>query len=655
MSRKAFAVIVVAAIILTLFSFALSRRDSADWRSLSARRLFPFPWQNATTMTMDYPDGRKLEFAKDKFGGWRVRLDENTWDTLHPQAVEELAALVMLPWRDQIAGATSPDPATSPKLTAVSADGDKVTVVFGPVVGNTRLLGVIDDPGIAFGINPDLARVIDWPAERFRNLYLATVPPGWKIDRIVITPSPGQAIPLDLKKEGSQWILQGGHNWQVEPARLDMLFGWLSRLEAESAIATYADDPAWFGFGENSIGIEIYYETENGIQKRRIEFGKAVNGKPDLIYARVSERSPIFAVPRRFLSEIALEHANSYPNEWAAFFRKRTFALTGAQLPKKIVVESILPNPARLTIERTTELNVDTWKGVLETNGTIREFAIDNPQPGKIDTPLSKLLSGLSNIRIRVFLADGLPGQDTLKWTAYPAWRFTIIEDDNTTSPELTLYAIDPEGNLASGLHYVEGFLEPMPRPVLNTLSENVGIACSVSGSPSILEVDSQLSALLCIPPYRYHTTRMIDADPETWTKVIVKKEGSKETVYMCGSREYGEHWWRSDAAPEPLLDDNNLFVTMLVELSKLQAVGVVAPVSASPEEFGLDRPAITTIVYGTTDGVKQADSSTEQFAIQLDIGNKNDAGLYYARLNQDSVVFLLPEEMIAKVKKDYH
>ncbi len=655
MSRKAFAAIAIVAVILTLFSFALSRRDSADWRSLSARRLFPFPWQNATSMAIEYPDGRKVEFAKDKFGGWRIKLDDDIWDTLHPQAVEELAALVMLPWRDPIAGATSPDPATSPKLTAVSSDGDKVTVVFGSVVGNMRLLGVLDDPGMTFGINPDLARVVDWPAERFRNLYLATVPPGWKIDHLVITPSPGPATPVDLKKEAGQWILRGEYAWQVEPGRLDMLFSWLGRLEAESAVATYADDPVWFGFGENSMSIDISYETETTVQKRKIEFGKPVPEKPDLVYARVSERSPIFAVPRRFLSEIALEHANAYPNEWSAFFRKRTFALVGSQLPRKIVVESILPNPERLIIERINELNVDTWKGTVESNGTASAFSVDSPQPDKVAAPLYKLLTGLSNIRIRVFLADGNPGQDTLKWTAYPAWRFCVTEDDGTVSPELTLYAIDTDGNLASGQQYREGVLEPEPRPVANGLSENVGIACSVSGMPAILEVDSQLSSLLCIPPYRYHTTRMIDADPETWTKVIVKKEGVDGTLYMCGSREYGEHWWRGDTNSEPLLDDNNLFVALLVELSKLQAAGVVAPVTASLEEFGLDRPSITTIVYGACDGGENSDDSSERQEIQLDIGNKNDAGLYYARLNQDSVVFLLPEEMIAKLKKDYH
>lgn len=655
MSRKAFAAITVVAIILTLFTFALSRRDSADWRSLSARRLFPFPWQNATSMTIDYPDGRKVEFNKDKFGSWRIRLEGDIWDTLHPQAMEELAALVMLPWRDPIPGATSPDPATSPKLTAVSSDGDKVTVVFGSVVGNMRLLGVLDDPGMAFGINPDLARVVDWPIERFRNLYLATVPPGWKIERLIITPSPGPATPVDLKKESGHWILQGDYPWQVEPGRLDMLFSWLGRLEAESAIATSADDPVWFGFGENSMSIDITYETETIAQRRKIEFGKPINEKPDLVYARVSERSPVFAVPRRFLSEIALEHANAYPNEWSAFFRKRTFALLGSQLPRKIVVESILPNPARLIIERTSELNVDTWKGILESNGTASDFAVDGPQADKITTPLYKLLTGLSNIRIRVFLADGNPGQDTLKWTAYPAWRFSVTEDDGTASPELTLYAIDTDGNLASGQQYREGVLEPEPRPTVNGLSENVGIAGSVSNMPAILEVDAQLSSLLCIPPYRYHTTRMINADPETWTKVIVKKEGDDGTIYMCGSREYGEHWWRGEANSEPLLDDNNLFVAMLVELSKIQAVGVVAPLTADLQEFGLDRPAITTIVYGARDGGEVTDESPEQQEIQLDIGNKNSAGLYYARLNQDSVVFLLPEEMIAKLKKDYH
>ena len=657
MSRRLVLLIVLSAILLTGFSVALSRRDSRDWRANRSRRLLPFPWRDAARVAITRPDGASLDFYRDADGQWKIRLPHDVADTLNPNAAEALAALATLAWREPQAGRAQPRAGEATTLTATSAAGQSVEIQFGDTQNNLRAAVIDKDGSVVYGVNQDLLDFLDWPAERYRSMLLASGGGGRKPRKIRLAPhSEGGDLAITLEQTPDGWFMTQPVLWPADESRLDIAIRWLDRLRAETVAAELTGDLEYFGFTAESTHVEAWYDTPSGAVHRRVEFGgDAGEGK---IYARETGRSPIFTLPREAVAEISLDIAAKHPDSWRNFYRQRVLNRLGPDAPATIVVERLLPTPAKLTIAQRNDPNGMHWQGKLEENGAVRQFPIDAPDGKNQMLPLAALLTGLTNLRVKNFLADVPPGPETVRFTAHPAWRFSIRSSDGRELPGLTLYSADAEGNMPSGVPFVDGLAEPQELKSLPGQPANAGLAFSVPERGSVMETFGELSYLLCLPPYRYQSRRLVSLDPKKWSKIEihladVSGKAAAPVVFTRDTKGINEQWWRSGASPEPLMDDNNRFVGMLLELSQLRSEGFVQDASGDIAKFGLDRPEITAIVYSSSEQASPKAGDGRLFTLTL--GREADAaGRRYARLNGEGPVFLLSSSIAKALGDEY-
>ncbi|MCL2000039.1 MAG: DUF4340 domain-containing protein [Planctomycetes bacterium] len=648
MSRRHTVILILAAVFLTAFSVALSRQDSRDWRATRSRRLFPFPWQDTVSIAIAKPGEETLRFEKNTRGEWRILLADDQADTLSYSAIDEFAALATLTWREPIPEGREPDPDQAATLTAVSIGGQTLRLIFGDIANHLRAVRVDGDYGVVYGVNRDLLKFLDWPPERWRNFNLASAGSGRLPKKITLFPggvNPELKIGLELGDSG--WRQTIPVAWPVDETRLELLLRWLDRLRAESIEAEMTADLAWFGFGPDSAFVETEYDGPAGLAIRRVEFGTdAGDGR---IYAREDGRTPVFAVSRSMLAEISLDAAAAYPVPWRNFYRFRSINAVGEELPAAITVERLLPKPAKLNIEQPRDRDLAKWRGRLEENEGIREFLIDPPDPAEPMRPLTALLTGLSSMRVKAFLADSSPGTETIKWTAYPAWRFSCLMQDGTIGSVLTLYSMDAEGNLPAGEPFVEGLSGPQPMTPHPGAPANAGIAFSLDDRQAVMEMFGELSYLLCLPPYRYQSRQFLDSDPRDWVRVEITSVTATE-IYTRDLDGVNEQWWRGEGRSEPLMDDNNPFVAMLLELSRLRTEGLVSDADGGIDEFGLDRPAITVIVY--VSGHPEEKENPVDRLFKLSLGGPADAR--HACLDDSGPVFLMPGRLVDALGKQY-
>ena len=647
MQRRHVLILVLAAVLLTAFSIALSRRDSRDWRANRSRRLLPFPWQDTVAIRIGRAGGEELVFSRDGQGQWSMRVDDELTDSLNPAAVEELGALATLTWREPVQGRTPPDMERAITLTAVSQAGQQVLIAFGDVAGNLRATTIDGDSGTVYGVNQDLLGFLDWPRDRFRNLSLLSLGGGRKPDRITVSPDQANpALALTLEKKAGGWRQTSPVEWPADETRLDLLLRWIDRLRADGIAAEMAGDLEWFGLEPSRAFVEVGYDDPQGkAVVRRVEFGKADG---DRVYARVTGRSPVFTIPHEALAEISMDVAAQYPDQWRNFYRQRGLNLVGDGSPDRVVIEQLLPEPVTLALTRHIDQTGAKWTGVLTKGEASRTFAVDPPDGNDPMRPLTALFTGLASLRIKAFLADVAPGPDTVKWTAYPSMRITLSAA-GAEGPALTVFAANARGELPSGVPYITGKGEPQELVSLEGYPEKVGFAFSLADKTAIMETFGEMSYLLCLPPYRYQSRRLLDVESRAFGRVEVENLGGKE-VYFRREGEINEQWWHDPASPEPLMDDNNRFVAMVLEMSQLRADGFVDEANGDIEKFGLDQPEISAIVYSSSpagDGEK---------LFKLALGKEADAeGRRYARLNDSGPVFLAPGRLAKALDETYH
>lgn len=652
MSKRYTIILILAAVLLTGFSAALSRRDSRDWRANRSRRVFPFPWQDVASIDIAKPDGSRLHFRKPASGEWLIQLDDEHADALNPGAVEELSALATLSWREAQKDRQAPDADSAVIMTAANASGQTVELMFGDVRNNLRATVIDGDRATVYGVNQDLLGILDWNPERFRNLYLTSVGGGRKPRKIILAPhSPDESLTVILEQgEAGAWRLVKPVSWPVDEARLDTIIRWLDRLRAETIEAEMTGDLEWFGFGPESTVVEAWYDSPSGEMRRRVEFGKdAGDGR---IYVRETGRAPIFALPREALSEILLDTAAEHPERWRNFYRKRNLKAIGEDPLQHVVVERLLPKPVKLTLTQRLEKGLVKWEGRLEDENGERVFPVDPPDEQDPMRPLSALLLGLTNLHVDSFLADEAPGDHTRQWTAFPAWRFGARTIGGVESPTLTLYAEDAQGTLSAGVPYVEGKIGAQKMPPREGTDGQAGIPFSLADRSAVMSTYAELAYALCLPPYRYQSARIVTSEPRQWRRVVIANADG-ETAYFRNPEEVNEQWWREEKEPEPLMDDNNSFVETLLLLSQLKSEAFVADIKGDIAEFGLDRPEITAIVYSSPGGAGGADDGEPLF--KLSIGDAIDAaGRRYASLNDAGSVFAVSPRIAELLGQTY-
>ncbi|MCC8180747.1 MAG: DUF4340 domain-containing protein, partial [Planctomycetes bacterium] len=289
------------------------------------------------------------------------------------------------------------------------------------------------------------------------------------------------------------------------------------------------------------------------------------------------------------------------------------------------------------------------WRGVLERSGTTVEFPVDPPDPAEPNRPLTALMNSLASLRVRNFLADAAPGADTLKWTAFPAWRIQARLHDGRMSQPLTIYAEDSDGNFSFGKPYRDGDANPV-----GFVAADYGPAFTVGDAPAVMEMFPESVYSLCVPPYRYRSVKVIDQDPRNWTRVELHSD-DKKMVYLREVGSPNDQWWREeDGAVEPLTDDNNLFVGLLLKLSQLRSIGFVGDDDSDAGEFGLDHPEISAIVYVSSEAADDADGEQELFTLSIGDEARYGANARYARLDQGGAVFLLSESLAEGLRRKY-
>ncbi|MDR2391752.1 MAG: DUF4340 domain-containing protein [Planctomycetota bacterium] len=636
----------LAASLLSLFSAILSRREAEAWRTGFSRRLFPFAWEETVSVRLERRTGT-LVVGKGADGEWRFRPEGGREDLLSREAADGLAALWALAWREPLVGNSAFSPAGEADamiVAASAADGGRITLRLGGIAENLQAVTAGDD-GTTYAVRRDILAVADWPAERFREMFLLAGGRGRRLAELIVAPAGGDpGLRLRIHRTPGGWRLIEPIDWPADEARLDALLRWADRLRALSVADRRAD------FGPVPAFVEALYDGPGGMARRRVEFGGSASGEGLLVAA--AGREPIFVAPEGILAEISLDAAAAYPKVWRDFYRRRSLNLVGADMPGEIVVERLLPSPVRLILERDGD---DAWHGRLETGGETRTFPVEPPDPAEPMRPLTALLTGLSSLRIQSFLVDSSPETKEGWPNVLPAWRFSCREAGGAELPLLTLYAAGTDGGQLPADPFPEGRPGPIDLPPPPGRSRLDGIAFSVSDQPALLEAPGEMAYLLCLPPYRYQSRRpqtMDSVDSEEWIGVEIAAGGKTAKYYRDPARR-GEAWWKDGVPPQPLLDAEGAFSVMLMELSRLTAETWIADAGTSSGKFGLDRPEITAIVYTFVD--RPADDGGGQ-SLKLSIGREakddmgGENGSRFARLGDSSPVFLISGRLAASL-----
>ncbi|MDR1519160.1 MAG: DUF4340 domain-containing protein, partial [Planctomycetota bacterium] len=223
----------LAAVCLSLVSFALSRREDDEWNAGRSRRLFPFPWEEAVSVRLDRPLGSEF-FDRATNGGWRLRLPDGGGDVLAREAAEALAALAALAWREPLAAAGArPAEGGARELTVTAAAGQSLKLRLGGEADNILAVTADGDGTVAYGVRRELFDFMDWPAERFRELSLLPAESGSRLTEIVVSPAGGDpALRLRLRRGEDGWRLEEPLSWPADEARLDLLIRWVDKLRA---------------------------------------------------------------------------------------------------------------------------------------------------------------------------------------------------------------------------------------------------------------------------------------------------------------------------------------------------------------------------------------------------------------------------------------
>ena len=584
---------------------------------------------------------------------WQVRLDDGVRDLLSREAENALAALAALAWREPLLPGLvrPPDGSVGTVVRFSSRGGEVISMRLGGTAENLRTV-FIEGENAAYGVNADLLDFAGWPDNRFREMALFPAGAEWRPTKISVLPVGGRSdLRLVLRRDDESWLLEEPVAWPAEEGRLDILLRWLDRLRADAvAVETMGTGEAErFGFGPHSAVVEAEYDTPDGRVGRRVEFGgQAGDGG---LYARVSGRNQVFTVSPLVVKEIHLDVGAEYPKVWRDFYRRRSLNPVGGEMPSSLTVEKLLPSPVRLTME--PGLTGD-WRGWLEEDGKRREFPIEPPDPAEPMRPLTALLAGLSGLRIQNFLSDSPidPERDGL--AILPAWRLSGRGADGMPFPALTLYAADPGGTLPPGDPFPDGETGPVEMLPPPGRSATPGIVFTLADRPAVMEAAGEAAYLLALPPYRYRSRVILDEDPAAWDRVEIDASGEKRVYLRDGDRR-NEQWWRGRESPEPLLDGNSDFVAMLLELSRLRAGAWVASSGNGGEEFGLDRPAITAIVY-TVRRAPKGKPDEELIRLRLEVGAAAGDGeaMRYARLGDSEPVFLISSGLAAALAVDY-
>jgi hypothetical protein len=193
----------------------------------------------------------------------------------------------------------------------------------------------------------------------------------------------------------------------------------------------------------------------------------------------------------------------------------------------------------------------------------------------------------------------------------------------------------------------------------MDGMPDQVGMAFSRSDRTAVMETFAEAAYLLCLPLYRYQSRKILDYDPSAWSRVEIAAS-SFSAAYIRKTGDVNEQWWRDSFPPEPVMDDNNTLVGTLLELSRLRTEGFVAEAGEKDdtaaaeqlEEFGLDRPAITAIVY--TSKEEGTGGSEKLFALAIGTQAGPDEQTRYARLNGSGPVFLVPDRLARALEREY-
>lgn len=652
MSRRYVAILVLVAVALTCFSIALSRRDSRDWRANRSRRLLPFPWQDTVGVTIARQNGETLKFSRGSGMDWLVEQEDGNTDALNSAVSEDLAALATLARRDPYPDRQPPSQDAAVSLVATNQAGQQARLDFGDVQDNIRAVVVDGDRSVVYGVNQNLLAFLDWPVERLRSMYLASVAGGIEPDKIRLAPEADDpSLIIALERQAGGWRMTTPADWPADPARIDLLLRWLDRLHAETIATETPKNLEVYGLDAPTGFIEAEYLLPDGKLIRHVDLGK--ESGTGGIYARVKDREPVFVVSKETLGEISMIAVKNHAALWKNFFRRRNLDLLDDPGPVLHRIEQLLPESAALTIEKTSRGDAVEWVGRLEDQHGVRTFPVEAPTPEYPLRPLSALEYGLRNLRVKSFLADDESDPAASEWTKFPAWKLSQRYADGTESPVLTLYAADAAGSLPSGTPYVKGDavaqnLQPTPDS-----PELAGFAFSLSGNSAVMETFAAASLQFCLPPYRYQSKRLLYFQPQEFVKIAVKA-GKNETVFFRRHGDQNEQWWKNPASPDPLMDDNNRLVGLLHDLARLTAEGFVSDGFDDTSEFGLDQPEITAIVYGAPDA-EEENRSSQNSLFTLTVGKKaSRSASRYARLDDGGPVFLIPEKMALALDARY-
>lgn len=388
------------------------------------------------------------------------------------------------------------------------------------------------------------------------------------------------------RRDDGRWLLQQPVEGRADNAFVHDLVQKFQTARIETFVEDEVVDFGPYGLDEPPIEVHIWPEGEAGA--RNVLFGNAVEGDPDLVYARADEWASVFAVSRKLVVDAELN---------ADIFRDRRLYNLRTAAVRYIEISSG---------EETIELQKDdagSW------------YLTKPAQRNADDELVWALLSEWGKARVDSFVSWPGPNE-TSQTAADAAFTLVLAIGDPSADPDNQPVALDGRGAVTFLVH-------PNPGGPDSYLIHN-------PREPHAVVVDRKVPDHWSMNPLDYYDRLALHLVPEDIRSIELTRGEDRQAVEIDDAGEF-------QAAGDAGLVDEVTVTNILNAVMRLRVNRYVQEDPSDVETYGLAEPsAILTLGLTGEAGISKS----------ILLGGEAPQDGIFAMIRGQSTVFVLPRSV---------
>ena len=480
--------------------------------------------------------------------------------------------------------------------------------------------------------------VVDLPPVRWRDRDFFRVP-TFEVGAVTLQ-----------RPDRNLQFLRGLDSWRivapikalVEEKKIEGMVANLGSLRITQDSQFVADDvPAAdrgkYGLEEPSLQVTVTSgRGDNPQPNQTLEVGKAVEGQPDRLYARMTDQNDVVALDARVLNELIQAEANQF---------------------RTAKVADINPN-------RATRFRVESGGEAFEVARSGNAWFVTRPSTGRADTKaVQEFFQALDGLRTTMYLPPSGKTEE-LSGLEHPSEVIQVWQDPDPRAPRLVQ---DPDpATVSAGASSTDG--EP-PTFTIKLGNRDAGkkiIYAQTEGDTSILALPEGMTENLFQTSWAFRDRLILAAPTEQIEQIKFAGLGKQVTLQapvmkLDLVKNAASGWWMTE--PVASLADHESVSKLLKLLAAFRVDGYAAESPPSLAPFGLDQPTLkvtwsipatrspTPLLAPPATGLLKLEEQT------LLIGGPvaERRGMRYAKLADKPVVFMLNGATLATLDAEWH